>query len=289
MPAVSSASTIAFLIDSTAVSRLTTRPRRIPSDSATPIPTTCRPPSDGSATMAVVFDVPTSRPTRYRSLRATPPPASPVNRRRSRLLPRRSVIRHVRRASPRDAGAGPPPPATRRTRARRTGGPRSPPRAPTRGSSPRGRSTTAAARRSRSSPEPQPRGVAVDDHDGVVRIRHVHLRDPLRDVRLRPQVREAACAASRGPAFVQFRLPCRAPRRGRRGSAGPGRCSAGRTRRSTRHGRPPGRTPRRSGRSQSGIAPSRRPRSWTAASAAASRPPPTGTRARARATPRDPR
>ena len=75
MPAVSSASTTAFLIESTAASRFTTRPRRIPFDSATPMPTMFRLwPSPGSATIAVVFDVPTSRPTRYRSFRATPPP-----------------------------------------------------------------------------------------------------------------------------------------------------------------------------------------------------------------------
>ena len=71
-PAMSSASSIAFLIDSTAASRLTTTPRRMPRDSATPSPTiSSRPPSSISPTTAVTFDVPTSRPTRYRSLRAT--------------------------------------------------------------------------------------------------------------------------------------------------------------------------------------------------------------------------
>ena len=44
MPAVSSASSIAFLIDSTAASRLTTAPRRMPCDSATPRPMISRPP-----------------------------------------------------------------------------------------------------------------------------------------------------------------------------------------------------------------------------------------------------
>ena len=38
-PAISSASSIAFLIESTAASRLTTTPRRMPRDSATPMPT----------------------------------------------------------------------------------------------------------------------------------------------------------------------------------------------------------------------------------------------------------
>src|SRR4051812_36167357 len=74
-PAISSASSIAFLIDSTAASRLTTTPRRMPRDSATPSPTISRrSPSRISPTTAVTFEVPTSRPTRYRSLRATLPP-----------------------------------------------------------------------------------------------------------------------------------------------------------------------------------------------------------------------
>ena len=42
-PAISSASSIAFLIDSTAASRLTTTPRLMPRDSATPRPTMSRP------------------------------------------------------------------------------------------------------------------------------------------------------------------------------------------------------------------------------------------------------
>ena len=74
-PAVSSASSIAFLIDSTAASRFTTTPRRIPRESARPIPMMSSPPSSViSPTMAEIFDVPTSRPTRYRSLRATTVP-----------------------------------------------------------------------------------------------------------------------------------------------------------------------------------------------------------------------
>ena len=73
-PAVSSASSIAFLIDSTAASRLTTTPRRMPRESARPMPMMSSPPSSViSPTMAVTFDVPTSSPTRYRSLRATVP------------------------------------------------------------------------------------------------------------------------------------------------------------------------------------------------------------------------
>src|SRR5262245_40048755 len=85
-PAMSSASSIAFLIDSTAASRLTTTPRRIPRDSATPRPTTSSPPpSSISPTTAVTFEVPTSSPTRYRSRRATrPPPLSlPLRARRA--------------------------------------------------------------------------------------------------------------------------------------------------------------------------------------------------------------
>src|SRR5882672_5129778 len=74
-PAISSASSIAFLIESTAASRFTTTPRRMPRDSATPSPTTSSPsPPTSSATTAVTLDVPTSSPTRYRSLRATLPP-----------------------------------------------------------------------------------------------------------------------------------------------------------------------------------------------------------------------
>ena len=75
-PPVSSASSIAFLIDSTAASRLTTTPRRMPLESASPIPMMSSPPSSViSPTMAVILEVPTSRPTRYRSLRATDPPS----------------------------------------------------------------------------------------------------------------------------------------------------------------------------------------------------------------------
>src|SRR5688572_29799827 len=74
-PAISSASSIAFLIESTAASRLTTTPRLMPRDSATPMPTMSRMPSSRhSPTTAQTFEVPTSSPTRYRSLRATPPP-----------------------------------------------------------------------------------------------------------------------------------------------------------------------------------------------------------------------
>src|SRR6267142_2103619 len=72
MPAISSASSIAFLIESTAASTLTTTPRLMPRDSATPMPTTSSVPSSRlSPTTAVTREVPTSRPTRYRSLRGT--------------------------------------------------------------------------------------------------------------------------------------------------------------------------------------------------------------------------
>src|SRR4249919_2730095 len=73
---MSSASSMAFLMESTAASRFTTTPRRMPRDSATPMPTMSRPfPSRISPTTADTFEVPTSSPTRYRSFRAnsTPP------------------------------------------------------------------------------------------------------------------------------------------------------------------------------------------------------------------------
>src|SRR5262245_38950864 len=63
---------MAFLIDSTAASRLTTTPRRMPRESARPMPMMSSPPSSViSPTIAEIFDVPTSSPTRYRSFRAT--------------------------------------------------------------------------------------------------------------------------------------------------------------------------------------------------------------------------
>src|SRR5215208_1213825 len=77
MPAISSASSIAFLIESTAASRLTTTPRLMPRDSATPMPTTCRLLSSmPSQTTQTTVDVPTSSPTMYRSLRATLSPSA---------------------------------------------------------------------------------------------------------------------------------------------------------------------------------------------------------------------
>src|SRR5688572_13473678 len=77
MPAISSASSMAFLIESTAASRLTTTPRLMPRDSATPMPTTCRLLSSmPSPTTQTTVDVPTSSPTMYRSLRATLSPSA---------------------------------------------------------------------------------------------------------------------------------------------------------------------------------------------------------------------
>ena len=74
-PAVSSAASIACFTDPTAASRFTTTPRFIPCASTTPMPMMSSSPSSMiSPTIAVIFDVPTSRPTRYRSLRATYPP-----------------------------------------------------------------------------------------------------------------------------------------------------------------------------------------------------------------------
>ena len=73
-PAVSSASSSAFLMASAAESTLLTTPRRMPFDSARPMPMMSRPPSSiTSPTMADTLDVPTSSPTRYRSLRAMTP------------------------------------------------------------------------------------------------------------------------------------------------------------------------------------------------------------------------
>lgn len=63
-PAISSASSIDFLIDSTAASRLTTTPRFRPFDSADPIPMMSSPPSSAiSPTTVHTFDVPMSNPT----------------------------------------------------------------------------------------------------------------------------------------------------------------------------------------------------------------------------------
>src|SRR4030095_15118539 len=83
IPAVSSASSIAFLMESTAASRLTTTPRRIPREAATPIPMMSSAPSSvASPTIAEIFAVPTSSPTRYRSFRATDPPLKRFSGRR---------------------------------------------------------------------------------------------------------------------------------------------------------------------------------------------------------------
>ena len=130
-PAVSSASSIAFLIDSTAASTLMTTPRRMPFESARPMPMMSSPPSSViSPTIAVIFDVPTSSPTRYRSFRATGSPfARCACRRDGRLY----------RSSPTARAA--------RTRDRRTAGPRSRCPARARAASARAPGTTAAARR----------------------------------------------------------------------------------------------------------------------------------------------
>ncbi len=70
-PAVSSASSSARLIASAAESTLLTTPRRMPFDSARPMPMMSRPPSSmTSPTITATLAVPTSSPTRYRSLRA---------------------------------------------------------------------------------------------------------------------------------------------------------------------------------------------------------------------------
>src|SRR5688572_16993374 len=68
---------MAFLIASAAESTLFTTPRLMPFESARPIPMMSRVPSSmSSPTMADTFDVPTSRPTRYLSLRAMLTPLS---------------------------------------------------------------------------------------------------------------------------------------------------------------------------------------------------------------------
>ena len=97
-PAISSASSTDFLIESTAASRLTTTPRLSPLDSARPMPMTSRPPpSTTSPTTVQTFDVPMSRPTMYLSLRATPTalPSELPRRRRARLARRLCLRRQA--------------------------------------------------------------------------------------------------------------------------------------------------------------------------------------------------
>ena len=256
------------LIDSTAASRLTTTPRRMPFESARPMPMMSSPPSSViSPTMAAIFDVPTSSPTRYRSLRAT------------LGLPSRPPSAHAA-PRPRGVSAGRRPGA--RTRAPRTACPRS--RCPA-------RARAAQARDRRYALEPleepllaqvQQRRVVVEQHDRVVRVAHVDLRDPLR------QVVAFGATASMTPrgqvraALVDRRLARRRrphePIDDRQVESAYSRselvddaCRA----RSTRYSR------RRAGRAPSAAAPRRRPRPWTAGPGAARHRRPTATRAAA--------
>src|SRR5205823_1858015 len=204
-PAISSASSIAFLIESTAASRFTTTPRRIPRDSATPRPTMSRPsPSSTSPPAAVTFDVPTSSPTRYLSFRATSPPAAVV------CVPRRSAA-PARRPALLLSAVGRRLRRTRRTR-RLTPSKR--------GRRPRGPDVNpvlephidvidvfhAVAKRrgeievrlqTRQKPvlaELNHRRIAVQNYRRVVDVGHVHLRHPMRHSRLRLE----RCHHSRG-------------------------------------------------------------------------------------------
>ena len=110
-----------------------------------------------SPTMAATFDVPTSRPTRYRSLRATVP------LRTSCLL----------RRPPLAAAAG------RRTPARRTASRRNRSRARARAAPAPDPGTTAAAPRTARRPGAAA-PVVVEHHDRVVRVADVDLRDAAR-------------------------------------------------------------------------------------------------------------
>src|SRR5262249_26081348 len=163
-PAISSASSIAFLIESTAASRLTTTPRLMPRDSAVPMPTMSRPaPSSISPTTAVTFEVPTSSPTRYRSFRATQPPLALAPLAQQLFLPRGQARRpHV------DAVVEPQvdvvdlgdPLAERRRQIQ----------------------VRLQALQELVLAEQDHRRVAGQDHRGVVQIAHVDLRQPLRDL-----------------------------------------------------------------------------------------------------------
>src|SRR4029078_11292682 len=78
--AISSASSTAFLIDSTVLSISTTTPLRRPRDEREQTPIMLRPPSSvTSDTMAQIFVVPISNPTRICSRFATASPPLPYN------------------------------------------------------------------------------------------------------------------------------------------------------------------------------------------------------------------
>src|SRR5688572_19824778 len=163
-PAISSASSIAFLIDSTAASRFTTTPRLMPRDSATPMPTTSRRPSSStSLTTQHTVEVPTSRPTRYRSLRATLLSSGPGPARRRAALGQ-GVAGAARAGAHVDVLAEPQVHIVDVVHpvAQRLGDVDV-------GLQPFGEQLVA---------QPHHRRVAVEDHGGVARVGDVDLRDP---------------------------------------------------------------------------------------------------------------
>src|SRR5687768_11676003 len=189
MPAISSASSIAFLIESTAPSRLTTTPRLIPRDSATPIPTMSRLPSSSvSPTMQTTADVPTSSPTTYRSLRAMRlllflPPEGGSHRRcalvpRCALLPRCARLDEHVVAEPQVHRIDP------------------------------GNVLVQSLReveiRLHAIGEVVVAGVKLDavvlqNHHGIVRVRHIHLRDLLRQIGTTLKIGEHTASQRRVP------------------------------------------------------------------------------------------
>src|SRR5688572_14317569 len=179
MPAISSASSIAFLIESTAPSRLTTTPRLMPRDSAAPMPTMSRPPSSSaSPTMQTTAEVPTSSPTRYRSLRAMrlllflPPDGGSHRRLGSRPLwlhEHALAVAQIDGIDLRHVLAQPRSQVEIKLDAF-------------------GEVVVAGVNE---------RGVVLEDHDGVARVRDVHLRDEPGQIRPALEVLEHAARQRR--------------------------------------------------------------------------------------------
>ena len=157
-----------------------------------------------SPTMAAIFDVPTSSPTRYRSLRATGPPSQPTSDDGRRSSPVDVAPPRRRRTSVRVAGSRRAAPAARR-RARRTADPRSRCPARARAASARARGTTAAARRT----GPR-RGAAAP---------HRRRAGPRRRARRVTSICDSRCAMSVARRRAR-RSPAPPARRGRRRSTG---------------------------------------------------------------------
>ena len=130
MPAISSASSIAFFIASTVESMLTTTPLRIPCEGLEPTATMSRPLSVISPTTARILVVPMSRPTTRlsflgiatpRGARAVRAGLRPPARARRLLRPRRGRRALAAAASPAGRRPAPAPPAARRPGRRRAG------------------------------------------------------------------------------------------------------------------------------------------------------------------------